>query len=63
MWSEVRERSLFSPDMIKDAEEKVAKVWENLKAAQSGQKSYVDTRWRPFGISTRRFFLFKSITH
>jgi hypothetical protein len=26
MWSEVRERSLFSPDMIKDAEEKVAKV-------------------------------------
>jgi ribosomal protein S21 len=44
MWSEVRERSLFGPDMIKDAEEKVAKVRENLKAAQSRQKSHVDTR-------------------
>jgi hypothetical protein len=35
MWSEVRERSLFGPDMIKEAEEQVAKVWENLKATQS----------------------------
>ena len=35
MWSEVRERSLFDPDMIKEAEEQVAKVRENLKAAQS----------------------------
>jgi hypothetical protein len=26
MWYEVREWSLFGPDMIKDAEEKVAKV-------------------------------------
>ena len=35
MWSKVRERSLFGPDMIKEAEEQVAKVQENLKAAQS----------------------------
>jgi hypothetical protein len=35
MWSKVRERSLFGPDMIKEAEEQVAKVRENLKAAQS----------------------------
>ena len=47
MWSEVGERSLFGPDMIKEAEEQVAKVQENLKAAQSRQKSYVDTRRRP----------------
>jgi hypothetical protein len=33
MWSEVGERSLFGPDMIKDAEEQVARVRENLKAA------------------------------
>jgi hypothetical protein len=26
MWSEVKERSLFCPDMIKEAEEQVAKV-------------------------------------
>jgi hypothetical protein len=43
MWSEVGERSLFGPDMIKEVEEQVAKVRENLKAAQSRQKSYVDT--------------------
>ena len=47
MWSEVGERSLFGPDMIKDAEEQVAMVRENLKAAQSRQKSYADTRRRP----------------
>ena len=44
MWSEVGERSLFGSDMIKEAEEQVAKVRENLKAAQSRQKSYADTR-------------------
>jgi hypothetical protein len=46
MWSEVGERSLFGPDMIKDVEEQVAKVRENLKAAQSRHKSYADTRRR-----------------
>ena len=35
MWSKVGEESLFGPDMIKEAEEQVAKVQENLKAAQS----------------------------
>jgi len=35
MWSKVGERSLFGLDMIKEAEEQVAKVQENLKAAQS----------------------------
>ena len=47
MWSEVGERSLFGLEMIKEAEEQVAKVRENLKAAQSKQKSYADTRRRP----------------
>ena len=47
MWSEVGERSLFGPDMIKEAEEQVSKVRENLKVAQSRQKSYADTRRRP----------------
>ena len=35
MLSEVGERSLFGLDMIKEAEEQVAKVRENLKATQS----------------------------
>ena len=47
MWSEVGERSLFGLEMIKEAEGQVAKVRENLKAAQNKQKSYVDTRQRP----------------
>ena len=47
MWSEVGERSLFGPDMIKEAKKQVAKVQKNLKAAQSRQKSYADTWRRP----------------
>ena len=35
MWSKVKERSLFGPNMIKEAKEQVAKVQENLKATQS----------------------------
>ena len=50
MWSEVGEKSLFGLDMIKEAEEQVAKVWENLKAAQSRQKSYAYTRRRPLEL-------------
>ena len=46
MWSEVGERSLFGPAIIKDAEEQVAKVRENLKATQSRQKSYADNHRR-----------------
>src|SRR5438128_11340412 len=46
MWSEVGERSLFGPAIIKEAEEQVAQVREKLKAAQSRQKSYADNRRR-----------------
>ena len=59
MWSEVEERSLFSPDMIKEAEEQVAKVWDNLKAAQSRQKSYADTRRRPLEFQLGDFAYLK----
>ena len=59
MWSKVRERSLFGPDMIKEAEEQVAKVRENLKAAQSRQKSYADTRRRPLELQPRDFVYLK----
>ena len=42
LWSEVGERMLFGPGLIKDAEEEVTKIRENLRAAQSRQKGYVD---------------------
>ena len=45
--------------MINDAEEQVAKVWENLKAAQSRQKSYADTRRRPLEFQPGDFVYLK----
>jgi hypothetical protein len=44
MWSEVGERTFFGPATIVEAEENVAKVRENLKIAQSRQKSYADRK-------------------
>jgi hypothetical protein len=45
-WSEVGERALFGPAIIEEAEERVEKVRENLRIAQSRQKSYADKRRR-----------------
>jgi hypothetical protein len=39
MWSEVGERTFFSPAAIVEAEENVAKVGENLKITQSRQRA------------------------
>ena len=44
MWSEVGERTLTGPALIKEAEDRVAEIREKLKAAQSRQKSYADKR-------------------
>jgi hypothetical protein len=46
LWSGVGERSLFGPDIIKDAEEKVRFIRDRLKIAQSRQKSYADSKRR-----------------
>jgi transposase InsO family protein len=46
MWSEVGDRIIESPDFIRAAEEKIAKVQENLRITQSRQKSYADKRRR-----------------
>jgi hypothetical protein len=43
-WSETGESQLFRPKIIKEAERQVQVVRENLKVAQSRQKSYADTR-------------------
>jgi hypothetical protein len=45
-WSEIGESQLFKPEIIKEAERQVQVVRENLKVAQSRQKSYADTRRR-----------------
>ena len=43
-WSQTGERKIFGPDLVIEAENKVKVIQENLKAAQSRQKSYADTR-------------------
>jgi hypothetical protein len=45
-WSETGESQLFGPEIIKEAERQVQVVRENLRVAQSRQKSYADTRRR-----------------
>jgi hypothetical protein len=46
-WSQTGERKIFRPDLVTEAEEKVKTIQNNLKAAQSRQKSYADIWTRP----------------
>ncbi|WVZ76404.1 hypothetical protein U9M48_024381 [Paspalum notatum var. saurae] len=46
-WSEPRERVTFGPDWVTQAEAQVKMIHNNLKRAQSRQKSYSDKRRRP----------------
>jgi hypothetical protein len=43
-WPETGESLVFGPDVIKEAEEQVQLIRNHLKAAQSRQKSYADSR-------------------
>ena len=46
-WTEVGERSITGPDLIRDTSEKVVLIRKCLLMAQSRQKSYTDRRRRP----------------
>ena len=41
-WDQVGEKQVFGPEIIEDAEQLVQVVQENLRIAQSRQKSYAD---------------------
>jgi len=43
-WNQVGERKVFGPDVIKEVKEQVKEIRNNLKTAQSRQKSYADKR-------------------
>jgi hypothetical protein len=43
-WSETGERKVFGPNILHEAEKQVRMVRENLRVAQSRQKSYADHR-------------------
>jgi hypothetical protein len=45
-WSETGEQKVFRPDILQEAEKQVRMVRENLRVAQSRQKSYADHRRR-----------------
>jgi hypothetical protein len=44
---QTRGRQLFGPELIQEVEEQVCIIRENLRVAQTRQKSYVDNRRRP----------------
>ena len=45
-WNQSGESQVFSLDVLRDAEEQVWMIRDNLKVAQYRQKSYADTRRR-----------------
>jgi len=59
LWSEMGERSLFGPAILRDAEEKTKQVQENLKIAQNRQKSYADTRRKELTFEDNDFVYLK----
>jgi hypothetical protein len=44
---QTRGRQFFGPELIQEAEEQVCIIRENLRVAQTRQKSYADNRRRP----------------
>jgi transposase InsO family protein len=46
-WDQTGERQFFGPELIQEAEEQVHIIRENLRVAQTRQKSYADNRRRP----------------
>jgi hypothetical protein len=54
-WSQTSERKTFGPDLVTEVEEKVKTIHNNLKAAQSQQKSYADIRRRPLQFQVGNF--------
>jgi hypothetical protein len=58
-WDQTRERQFFGPKLIQEAEEQVQIIRENLRIAQSRQKSYADNRRRPLEFEERNYVYLK----
>jgi hypothetical protein len=58
-WSESREWKVFGPDILQEAEKQVRMVRENLRVAQSRQKSYADHRRRELSFKVGDFVYLK----
>jgi hypothetical protein len=46
-WDRTGERQIFGPEIIQEVEEQVRMIRENLRIAQTRQKSYADNQRRP----------------
>jgi hypothetical protein len=55
LWSETGEQTVFGPDILQEAEKQVRMVRENLRVAQSRQKSYADHRRRELSFEVGDF--------
>jgi hypothetical protein len=58
-WSQTGESQIFRPKVLKDAEKQVQMIQENIKIAQSRQKSYVDKRRRDLSFKIGDFVYLK----
>jgi hypothetical protein len=58
-WNEPSENQIFGPDILQEAERQVQMVRENLKLAQSRQKSYLDNRRRELRFQVGDFVYLK----
>jgi hypothetical protein len=57
-WDQTGERQFFGPELIQEAEEQVHLIQENLRIAQTRQKSYADNR-RPLEFEEGDYVYFK----
>jgi hypothetical protein len=58
-WDQPGEKKVFGPDILLEAEENIKMVRENLKIAQSRQRSYADTRRRELSFEVGDFVYLK----
>jgi hypothetical protein len=58
-WSQTGESQVCGPKVLKDAERQVQMIRENLKIAQSCQKSYTDKRRRDLSFEVDNFVYLK----
>jgi hypothetical protein len=58
-WNETGERKVFGPDILQEVEKQVHMVRENLRDAQSRQKSYANHRRRELSFKVGNFVCLK----
>src|SRR6187551_1969632 len=58
-WNQTGESQVFGPEILRDAERQVQVIRQNLKVAQSRQKSYADVRRRDLSFAVGDFVYLK----